>query len=89
VGALAEPADREPATLPDLGHHERQVQEPVDRVVADQQRAIAGPVLDVVELVLDDPAQGLEQRHQLLDRALGGELRDLDRIVGHGVVVGL
>jgi hypothetical protein len=53
-----EPADREPATLPDLGHHERQVQEHVDRVVADQQRAIAGPVLDAVELRLDDPTRG-------------------------------
>ena len=41
VGVLAEPANGESAALPDLGHHERQVQEPVDRVVANQQRAVS------------------------------------------------
>jgi hypothetical protein len=37
VGVLAETANGEPAALPDLGHHERQVEEAVDGVVADQQ----------------------------------------------------
>jgi hypothetical protein len=40
MGVLAQAADGEPAVLPDLGHHEGQVQEPIDGVVADQQRAL-------------------------------------------------
>jgi hypothetical protein len=59
---------REPVTLPDLGHH--------DRVVADQQRAIAGPVLDAVELVLDDPAQGLEHARSRARRGAAGSRSD-------------
>jgi hypothetical protein len=41
------------AVFPDLGHHERHVEEAIDRVVSDQQRAIGGEVLDAVELRLD------------------------------------
>ena len=60
---------------------EGQVQEPVDRVVADQQRAIAGQALDAVALRLDDPLKGSSKRRHLIDRGLGGNLRDLVRIV--------
>jgi hypothetical protein len=36
VGVLAQPADGDPAALPDLGQHERQVEEAVDGVVPGQ-----------------------------------------------------
>jgi hypothetical protein len=36
MGVLATATDGEPAVLPDLGHHERQVEEAMDGVIADE-----------------------------------------------------
>ena len=83
VGVLAKATDGEPAALPDLGHHERQVQEPIDSVVADQQRAVSGQVLDAVELRLRDTAEGVEQRDDAIDRGLGGQRGNIGRWLGH------
>ena len=61
MGVLAESADRDPATLPDLGHHERQVEKAIDGVIADQQRAVRRQVLYAVQLRLHDAAERLER----------------------------
>jgi hypothetical protein len=50
VGVLAQPADGHPAASPELGHHEWEVHEAVDGVVADEQDAVVGDAVDAVEL---------------------------------------
>jgi hypothetical protein len=67
VSVLPETADGKPAALPDLGHHERQVQEAVDGVIADEERAIGGQVAGPIEPRLANPAQRTEQRHETVD----------------------
>jgi hypothetical protein len=83
VRVLAESPNGKAAALPDLGHHERQVEEAVDRVVADDQRAVGGHVLEAVELRLRDAAERLEQRDEAVDRPWRRQLGNLDRIVSH------
>jgi hypothetical protein len=70
VGVLAQAADGDPAALPDLGHHERQIEEAVDGVVPDQERAVIGQVPDAVELGLGDAPVRLQQGYQAVDRLL-------------------
>ena len=68
MGVLAETADGKPAALPDLGHHERQVEEAVDGVITDHERAIAGQVADPVDPRLANPGERPEQRREAVDR---------------------
>ena len=65
MAVVAETADADAVLLPQLDHHERQVKEGVERVVADEEdAAISGDVLDAVRLGLGDEGEGCENRRE-------------------------
>ena len=54
MSMIAEPAQADAAPSPQLARHERDVDQPKQRVVADEQHAALGNPLDTVDLRLGD-----------------------------------
>jgi hypothetical protein len=59
---LAEPAEADAPPSPQLRRHERDVDQPKQCVVADEQRAALGDPVDTVDLRLGDAFQRCEER---------------------------
>ena len=76
VAMVAETPQANAAPSPQLGPHERDVDHSEKRVIADEERAALGNVLDAVELGLGDPLQWRKDGRQPIHLGVGRSWRE-------------